>query len=153
MHRAVSQLNSRILLESFNYIVLYCAFHKLDINAKNQNGRTARFSAAEKGHKVVVRLLLQHTADVNAKDNMGKTTLHYAAWKGHDAVVRLLLEHKAKDNNGWTALHWAAENGQEAVVRLLLRLQIIESMIAHQSSSQRMYYGDKQSGSMSRCLR
>src|SRR5256886_8323206 len=91
--------------------------------------------------------------DVNAKDNMGKTTLHYAAWKGHDAVVRLLLEHKAKDNNGWTALHWAAENGQEAVVRLLLRLQIIESMIAHQSSSQRMYYGDKQSGSMSRCLR
>ena len=72
LHFAVSQLNSS---ESFHDIVSHCAFRRLDINAKNEKGRTALSSAAKTGHEAVVRLLLEHMADVNVRDKDGLIAL------------------------------------------------------------------------------
>ncbi|KAI9867970.1 MAG: hypothetical protein M1813_007792 [Trichoglossum hirsutum] len=80
--------------------------------------------AAENGHEVVVKLLLEKGAQLESKDKNGQTPLSYAARSGHEAVVKLLLEKGAqlesKDQDSQTPLSWAAENGHEAVVKLLL---------------------------------
>ena len=97
----------------------------VEINAKDDAGRTALMFAARKGHEAVVRLLTERgDVEINAKDKEGKIVLMYAAEEGHEAVVRLLIERdgeiNAKDNEGKTALMFAAEKGHGAVVRLLI---------------------------------
>jgi ankyrin repeat protein len=87
--------------------------NRADVNAKNNDGWTPLYTAAETGHKDVVELLLANRADVNAKDNGSRTPLHAAAESGHKDVVELLLangaEVNAKANNGWTPLKEAAD--------------------------------------------
>ncbi|KAJ6282319.1 ankyrin repeat-containing domain protein, partial [Bipolaris maydis] len=98
---------------------------RIDINAKDNNGRTPLWTAAQGGHEGIVRLLVeQDRIDINAKDNNGKTPLWTAAQGGHEGVVRLLVEQdsiniNAKDNHGKTPLQVAARTGHEGVVRLL----------------------------------
>ncbi|TLD17323.1 uncharacterized protein PgNI_01055, partial [Pyricularia grisea] len=99
---------------------------KVDVDAKDGNGRMSLSWAAEEGHKTVVRMLLDTgKADVDAKSKIGRTPLSWAAAKGHEAVVQMLLdtgkvEVDAKDEEGRTPLSWAAEGGHETVVRMLL---------------------------------
>jgi ankyrin repeat protein len=105
-----------------------------NVNARGYyaGGRTPLLWAAEKGHKVVVDLLLRiPDVDLNARDNDGQTALSRAAENGHNAVVDLLLripnvDLNARDNDGQTALSRAAENGYEAVVDLLLRIPNVD---------------------------
>jgi ankyrin repeat protein len=60
---------------------------------KDNFGRTPLLWAAEKGHKVVVKLLLENGAELETKDeNYSQTPLSLAAEEGHEAVVKLLLE-------------------------------------------------------------
>jgi hypothetical protein len=54
-------------------------------------GSTALHSAAENGHKAVVRLLLEKGADVAAKDKIGMTAPYDATRNGKEAIVRLLI--------------------------------------------------------------
>ncbi len=60
--------------------------------------------AAKKGHKAVVKLLLEKGAELESKDKRGWTPLSWAAKKGHEAVVKLLLEKgtelESKDKRG-----------------------------------------------------
>ncbi|KAK7177745.1 ankyrin repeat protein [Paraphaeosphaeria sporulosa] len=95
-----------------------------DVNAKDNNGRTALRWAASQGDWVAVGLLLNSGADVNAKDNNGCTALHQGAGQGQAEVVVLLLKQEAdvnlKDNDGWTSLHRAADQGHTVEVALLL---------------------------------
>ncbi|KAK0716128.1 hypothetical protein B0H67DRAFT_464709, partial [Lasiosphaeris hirsuta] len=60
------------------------------VDAKDKDGRTPLWRAAENGHEAVVRLLLDTGAAVDAKDKDGRTPLWRAAENGHEAVVRLL---------------------------------------------------------------
>ncbi|KAI9768032.1 MAG: hypothetical protein M1840_005344 [Geoglossum simile] len=98
-------------------------------------GRTALQSAAEEGHELVARLLLERGANVEAKDSDNRTVLRGAAENGYEAVVRLLLgwgaSVEAKDIYGRTALHWAARKGYEAVVRLLVEKEADVEIKAH----------------------
>jgi ankyrin repeat protein len=79
----------------------------VDVDAKDDDGRTALHWAAKNGHDVEVQQLLKHKADVDAKTVNRKTALYRETENRHEAVVRLLLEHKvnvdSKDNDGWTA--------------------------------------------------
>jgi len=100
---------------------------EVDIDTKDEDGRTPLLWAAENGHEAVVQLLLgTGKVDIEAKDKNGQTPLLWAAKNRHKAVVQLLLgtgkvDIEAKDNIfGQTPLSWAAENGYEAVVQLLL---------------------------------
>ena len=49
-----------------------------DVNAKNENSQTPLHSAADKGHKEIVELLITKSADVNPI-SYGMTPLDYAA--------------------------------------------------------------------------
>ena len=79
-----------------------------DVNAKNQEGKTALMGAAKKGQSEVVKILLDAKADINAQDASGKTALIYAAKNSSLEVVKLLLAAGAdvniKDKKGETAL-------------------------------------------------
>ena len=58
-----------------------------NVNAKDEDGRTALHLAAFNGHADIVEALLRHGADVNAKDKDGYTALHWAATLGHAEVA------------------------------------------------------------------
>ena len=85
------------------------------------------FSACQKGHEGVVRLLLAHPAtDVNqATTDDGTTPLIMACQKGHEGVVRLLVEEANAEVNkvngkNQTPINIAAYAGHLGVVRFLL---------------------------------
>ena len=72
-------------------------------------GPTPLMSAAERGDREAVALLVERGADVNAKEGCeGRTALMGAAGYAHSGVVALLLECGAdaniKRNDGWTVL-------------------------------------------------
>lgn len=99
--------------------------------------------AAAKGHKTLVKLLLERGVNINMQAKAhGTTALHYSAMNGQESVVRLLLrrgatvdarDHVFKETaslegtgnktvnlHGMTPLHYAAVAGKEGIVRLLL---------------------------------
>jgi ankyrin repeat protein len=55
--------------------------------------------AAENGHEVVAKLLLENGARLETEDYIGRTLLLLAAEKGHKAVVRLLLNNDGINQN------------------------------------------------------
>jgi len=96
----------------------------IEVDSKDDMGRTPLLWAAWNGHEAVVKLLLEKDALLESKDNNSWTPLLWAARNRHEAVVKVLLEKGAelesKDNNGRTPLSWAAGKRHEAVVKLLL---------------------------------
>ena len=97
----------------------------IEVDVKDEDGRTPLSCAAAAGHEAAVRLLLEQDIEVDSRDKDGRTPLLWAAGNGHENIVRLLVEQGAvdihsKDNLGRTPLSWAATGGQEAVVRLLV---------------------------------
>jgi ankyrin repeat protein len=64
---------------------------------------------AEKGHEVVVRLLLENKANADAKNNTGWAVPYKAARNSYEATVQLLLEHRAdvnvRDNDGMDGVY------------------------------------------------
>ena len=78
--------------------------------------------AAEKGHEVMVRALIDLGAVVNKAMDTGATPLYVAAQNGHEAIVRTLFELGADVNktndNGVTPLFNAAENGHATIVQI-----------------------------------
>ena len=67
--------------------------NKAEVNAKTSNGSTPLYSAAQNGHKDVVKLLIANKAEVNVKASNGSTPLHIAAQNGHEDVVESLRQH------------------------------------------------------------
>ena len=61
-----------------------------DIEMSNNEGWTALFEAANKGHVEIVRLLLKHGALPTATDSSGATPIDYARINGYQQVVYLL---------------------------------------------------------------
>ena len=70
----------------------------VDVDAKDNDGRTPLHYAAKYATKEVVELLIPNGADVNAKDRFGFTPLREAAWYGHKEIAELLLD-KGTDVN------------------------------------------------------
>ena len=114
-------------------VTLLCQEYEVDVNCntsetieeKPKKGITALEWAARKGHKEVVKALLDNKADVNvSRLTDGVTPLYIAAQEGHPEVVKLLLDHKADVNasrhTGSTPLYVAAQKGHTEVVKLLL---------------------------------
>lgn len=94
-----------------------------DVNAADNEKRSALQSAAWQGHVKVVQLLIEHGALVDHTCNQGATALCIAAQEGHIDVVQVLLEHGADPNHadqfGRTAMRVAAKNGHSQIIKLL----------------------------------
>ena len=101
-----------------------------DVNAKQQSGQSALFSAVQNKNLDVVSLLIKKGADVNARDNEGFTVLMMVASMIPDPIpiMRELIDNGAdlnsQDKEGETALMFAAEAMQgkesEKVMSFLL---------------------------------
>jgi len=80
----------------------------MDVNAKDDDGQTPFYIAAQFASKEIVELLIANGADVNAKAKSGWTPLHHAAIFGRKEAVELLIEKgvdvNAENDDGVTPL-------------------------------------------------
>lgn len=95
----------------------------MDVDKRDENGRTALIAAARRGHAQIVGMLLEEGCNVNATDTSGRTALIYAAREGFPPVVKLLLRGGADasiaDRRGQTALDYAKAAKQDGIVEML----------------------------------
>ncbi|KAH8587086.1 hypothetical protein B0O99DRAFT_527429 [Bisporella sp. PMI_857] len=101
------------------------ALEEIDIDLKNDAGRTRLSFAAETGDLEAAKILLNKGASIDMVDEDGQTPLLWAADNGHEALVQLLLDQDARIEAadqiyGRTPLSWAASKGHLGVVQLLL---------------------------------
>ncbi|KAL7963435.1 putative kinesin [Trichoderma compactum] len=110
----------------FDAVVEILVSAEVDVDAREESGRTALSWAAGNGQESTVRLLLEMHAAGELPDESGLTPLSWAARKGQQSTVRLLLTKNVSINHrdypGRTALSWAAGNGHESTVMLLLEM-------------------------------
>lgn len=113
-------------------IVDYLLKNKIiDVNALNNDDKTALFIIAENGNEQICELLLNHEKiDIDLEINQ-KTALYEANKFGNTDVVELLIKKGAKTNcvtkNGKTPLHVACRNGYSKIVTLLLYCQEVDA--------------------------
>jgi ankyrin repeat protein len=68
------------------------------VNVRGKNHVTALHSAAGKGHKNVIELLLANSANLNMAESIsGTTALYWAVKNGHKEVADLLRRYGAKE--------------------------------------------------------
>jgi ankyrin repeat protein len=98
-----------------------------DVNAQDEEGRTALIQATIYNNVEVVEILIHNKAQVNTRDFFGgNAALHFAAQNYYLEIVQILLKNKAEidiqDINGNTPLYKAVLNfsGNGAVIQQLL---------------------------------
>jgi ankyrin repeat protein len=96
----------------------------IDMEAKDEAGRTALYWASELGHNKIVQMLLDRDADVNAQGGRYGSALQAASEEGHDKIVQMLLDAGADVNaqSGLygNALYAASVRGYDSIVQMLL---------------------------------
>ncbi|WP_215404777.1 ankyrin repeat domain-containing protein [Janthinobacterium sp. JC611] len=103
-----------------------------DVNATDNEGKTALFGACYSGNAEAVKVLLAAGAQIDHADKKGIQPIHFAVNKGyershtmgHEEVVKILLEAGAKidaqDKNGWQPIHYAADGVNVLLVKFLV---------------------------------
>ncbi len=85
----------------------------IDLESKNQMGKTALIIASTHGHTGIVKMLLTKGAEINAKDIFDVTPLIASAWHGRSEILQVLIDRGADVNTansaGITALMWSAD--------------------------------------------
>lgn len=85
---------------------------KVNLETKDENGKTALMYALFFGYSSIVNFLLSKGALINATDSDGRTALMYACRAGQKEIVELLLKKGAdirlKDDTGKNALMYAS---------------------------------------------
>ncbi|WDK22134.1 hypothetical protein CGRA01v4_13424 [Colletotrichum graminicola] len=103
---------------------------QVDVESRDDYGRSALSSAAERGYYEMVQVLLNTgQVDVDSRDNGGRSALSWAAEKGYDEIAQVLLntgqvDVDSRDNDGRSVLSWAAGMGEEVVLKMLLETQL-----------------------------
>lgn len=97
-----------------------------DVDARDNQARTALFYAAASGHVDLARALLENRASPDLRDLNGQTPLHAAAHAGSASAVRLLLDAGADvslqdKTDGKTPLALAKAAGNHGCARLIQR--------------------------------
>ena len=102
----------------------------VDIDSKDEDGRTALLWASMVGNAAAASLLLSTgKVDINTRETHNRhTPLIWAAQNGHEAVVKHLLSTgqaniRATGLGGRTALLWAVHNQDVSIVNLLLETE------------------------------
>ncbi len=96
----------------------------IDVNAKDENGRTALHIAAQNKHQDIVELLLSNGADVHAKEKNGYTPLFYGIFSNDANMVDLLVSKGADVNytpeKGYPSLHVAVWYENVDIAKILM---------------------------------
>ncbi len=96
-----------------------------NIHARNYNGESPLFAAADQGRAEVCELLHALGAEVDIGDDGGRTPLYAASRSGHAGLCEMLLRWGAEvdraNKNLRTPLFIASQNGHRACSELLLR--------------------------------
>ncbi|KAI1176760.1 ankyrin repeat-containing domain protein [Nemania sp. FL0916] len=116
------------------YVEHMCVNYPTLIDIPDVRGRSPLSYAAEEGHSLVARHLMNHGALPGSYDEAGRTPMHYAASNGHADIVRLLvaagispLIQKTEGTRefgeeGQTALQDALERGHVNILSIFLPL-------------------------------
>jgi ankyrin repeat protein len=95
----------------------------VDVDVRDEDGKTPLFSAAKSGTSEMCELLLNNFANINATDNNGTTALFEAIKYGNKDSLSYLLAHGAdiyvKDNQRRTPLHCAARYREDMCLPLI----------------------------------
>ena len=129
----------------------------VDVNASDNDGKTALIYASSIGQPEVVRALLNHSnININAQDKDGWTALSFASAKGNVEVVQGLLSNAKIDVNaaanhglnatlnmgenaprrGWTPLTLASANGHLEVGLAIATQSVGSSRLVEDSATQ-----------------
>jgi putative CocE/NonD family hydrolase len=96
----------------------------IDIDAKNDRGRTPLYIAVDTNNLEMVELLIDRGADINTKNNRGKTPLYRAIEEERNDIAELLIKEGAninvKNKSGKTPLYIAANTNNIKMVELLI---------------------------------
>jgi ankyrin repeat protein len=97
----------------------------IEVNAPDEQKRTALMLASFNGHEETVSYLIEQGADVNALDSNGRTALMFASSGPFPKTVEVLIKNGSDVNaidteEKWTALMFAAGEGQTEVCKALL---------------------------------
>ncbi|XP_067661057.1 ankyrin repeat domain-containing protein 50-like [Haliotis asinina] len=108
-----------------DFVKYVLSLHRVDINQKGWKERTPLLSAAFKGHKDVVELLVQNGADLSVKDYAGDNILHYISREGNVEIVKYVLsldivDINAVNDKGKSAAAIATSKGRREVVHFLV---------------------------------
>ena len=101
------------------------AWDVVDVDKRDEKGRTALLNVAEKGDDKMVRLLIIQRASPDVCATDGQSPLYLACRAGSLECARLLLTRQRsvankQANNGFTPLYIAASKGYMPLVQLLL---------------------------------
>ncbi|CAB0033139.1 unnamed protein product [Trichogramma brassicae] len=125
--------------EEYNFVKIFFEIYDekhltVQIDARDNVGRTPLYWALDRRHKNVAELLLRRGADPNLADAEGLTPLHMICQKEDDKNDELLklffkinddiertVQVDARDSNGSSPLHMALGLGKKEATELLLR--------------------------------
>ena len=101
----------------------YLSREKVNIDFKDETGRTALMIAAQNDYLDTVKVLVENGAALNTKDRHKTTPLMQAASNGNLNIVKYLVKNGAKINakDDWRSpLLYAIENGHQKVAKYLI---------------------------------
>ncbi|CAG7730755.1 unnamed protein product, partial [Allacma fusca] len=125
-----------------------------DINAADNNGKTALHWAAAVNNMEAVQILLNHNANKDAQDERDETALFLAAREGSRSTCKILLDHHCNrdiaDHMDRLPRDVAQERFHHDIVRLLdehvPRPTAVQSMHHHQNSTSSNHNGSVGNG-------
>lgn len=98
--------------------------HGVDVDARDERGRTALLLAVHENHIDIAEALIRSGADVNAQDDIADSPYLYAGAEGRLEILRMTVAAGADLNSvnryGGTALIPAAHHGHVETVKYLL---------------------------------
>jgi len=95
----------------------------IDVNSRDDYGRTPLHIASAENHTIDMRVLIELGAAINAQDKQGRTPLMYAAAGAKGDAVALLVSEVAnvniQDVDGMRAYEWALSGGNADLAKFL----------------------------------